>query len=57
MFITLLFFLLIKVKMPTIVGILTLRKRKNSAIGLSEPENTEFFFIFKLMSIQNFMLS
>ena len=32
------FFLLINVKMPTIVGILTFMSRKNSILGLSEPE-------------------
>ena len=32
------FFLLINVKMPTTVGILTLMNRKNSIFGLSEPE-------------------
>ena len=32
------FFLLINVKMPTIVGILTFMGRKNSILGLSEPE-------------------
>ena len=32
------FFLLIIVKMPTIVGILTCMSRKNSILGLSEPE-------------------
>ena len=31
------FFLLINVKMPTIVGILTFVNRKNSILGLSEP--------------------
>ena len=31
-------FLLINVKMPTIVGILTFMSKKNSIIGLSEPE-------------------
>ena len=31
-------FLPINVKMPTIVGILTIRSRKNSILGLSEPE-------------------
>ena len=31
------FFLLINVKMPTIVGILTFTSKKNSIIGLSEP--------------------
>ena len=33
-------FLLIYVKMPTIVGILTFTSRKNSILGLSEPENS-----------------
>ena len=32
------FFLLINVKMPTIVGILIFMSRKNSILGLSEPE-------------------
>ena len=32
------FFLLINVKKPTIVGILTLMSRKNSILGLSEPK-------------------
>ena len=32
------FFLLINVKMPTIVGILTFMSRKNSILSLSEPE-------------------
>ena len=32
------FFLLINVKMPTIVGILTLMSRKNNILGLTEPE-------------------
>ena len=40
------FFLLINVKMPTIVGILTWRSRKNSILGLPEPENAEFLDIF-----------
>ena len=44
------FFLLINVKMPTIVGILTLMSMKNSIPGLSEPKN-EFLDIFILMSI------
>ena len=34
------FFLLINVKMPTIVGILTFMSEKNSIIGLSEPEKS-----------------
>ena len=33
-------FLLMKVKMPTIVGILTFMSRKNSIIGLSELEKS-----------------
>ena len=32
------FFLLMNVKMPTIVGILTFMSRRNSILGLSEPE-------------------
>ena len=32
------FFLLINVKMPTIVGILTFMKGKNSILGLSEHD-------------------
>ena len=32
------FFLLLNVKMPTIVGILTFMSRKNSILSLSEPE-------------------
>ena len=34
------FFLLINVKMPTIVGILTFMSRKNSVLGLSELEKS-----------------
>ena len=45
------FFLLINVKMPTIVGILTWKSRKNSILGLSEPKNVEFLDIFTPMSI------
>ena len=33
-------FLLINVKMPTIVGILTFMSRKNSILGLSESEKS-----------------
>ena len=44
-------FLLIKLKKPTTVGILTLMCRKNSNLCLSEPENAEFLDIFILMSI------
>ena len=45
------FFRLINVKMPTIVGILTFMSRKNSIPGLSEPKEAEFLDIFILMSI------
>ena len=45
------FFLLINVKMPTIVGILTFISGKNSILGFSEPKNAEFLDIFILMSI------
>ena len=45
------FFLLINVKMPTVVGILTFMSRKNSILCLSEPEKAEFLDIFILMSI------
>ena len=41
------FFLLINVKMPTIVGILTFMSRKTSIKGLPEPEKkAEFLDIF-----------
>ena len=46
------FFLLINVKMPTVVGILTFIRRKNGIIGLSEPEEQlNFLIFFILMSI------
>ena len=45
------FFLLINVKMPTVVGILTFKGGKNSILGLSEPKKVEFLDIFILMSI------
>ena len=45
------FFLLINVKMPTIVGIFTFMSRQNSLLVLSESEKTEFLDIFLLMSI------
>ena len=45
------FFLLINVKMPTIVGILTFMSGKKSILGLSEPIKAEFLDIIKLMSI------
>ena len=45
------FFLLINVKLPTIVGILTVVSGKNCILGLSEPKKAEFLDIFILMSI------
>ena len=50
-------FLLINVKMPTIVGILTFMSGKNGILGLSEPINAEFLDIFILICIYNFMLN
>ena len=44
-------FLLINVKMPTIVGILTFMGGKNSILGLSESKKAQFLDIFILMSI------
>ena len=40
------FFLLINVKMPTIVGILTFMSRKNSILGLSESEKSWISWYF-----------
>ena len=40
------FFLLIHVKMPTIVGILTFINEKNSILGLSEPKKAKFLDLF-----------
>ena len=40
------FFLLLNVKMPTVVGILTFVSRKNSILNLYEPEKAELFDIF-----------
>ena len=40
------FFLLINVKMPTIVGILTFMSGKNSSLGLSEPERSQISWYF-----------
>ena len=55
---SMIFFLLIYVKMPTIVGILTCMSGKNIILGLTEPKKTPTFLIlFILMSIYNFILS
>ena len=40
------FFLLVNVKMPTIVGILTFMRGKNSILGLSEPKKKLNLLIF-----------
>ena len=45
------FFLLINVKMPTIVGILTFISRQNGILGLLKPKKVVFLDIFILMSI------
>ena len=45
------FFMLINIKMPTVVCILIFMSRKNSILGLSEPENAEFLDTFIVMSI------
>ena len=47
------FFLFINVIMPTNNGILAFLSRKNSILGLSEPEKkkTDFFYIFIFMNI------
>ena len=56
------FFLLINVKMPTIVGILTYMSTKNCILGLPEPKKAELLDIFihiyiYIYSIYNFMLN
>ena len=43
------FFLLINVKMPTVVGVLTFMSRKNSILGLSKPEKANFLEIYILI--------
>ena len=40
------FFLLINVKMPTIVGILTFLSGKNSLLGLSKRKNADFLYFY-----------
>ena len=45
------FFLVINVKMPTTVGILTLVSGKNSILGLSEPKKSLISYILTLISI------
>ena len=48
---SMIFFLLINVKMPTIVGILTFTSGKISILDLSEPKKAEFLDIYILMNI------
>ena len=45
------FFLLINVKMPTVVGILTCICGKNNILSLTKHKKAEFLDIFILMSI------
>ena len=48
------FFLLINVKMPTIVGILIFMSRKNSILGFSEPikaESLDFFYTYEHLKV------
>ena len=40
------FFLLINVEMPTVVGISNFMSRKNSILGLSEPEKCLMIFLY-----------
>ena len=44
-------FLLINVKMPTVVGILTCMSRKNSILGFFEPEKKLNFFKFLYLGV------
>ena len=47
------YFLLVNVKMPTIVGILTFMSRKNSTLGLYEPQKkAEFLDILYLCAFK-----
>ena len=48
-------FLLINIKMPTNVGIVTFMSGKNSILGLSGPKKAKFRDIFIPVSILNFM--
>ena len=51
------FFLLINVKMPTVVGILTFMSRKIAFSAYLSLKNAVFLDIFILISILNFMLN
>ena len=45
-------FLLINVKMPTIVGILTFMSKKNTILGVSEPEKLNFLICIYLRAFK-----
>ena len=50
------FFLLINVKTPIVVGILTFTSGINTILGFSEPKKSQTSWYFIHMTIQNFML-
>ena len=45
-------FLLINVKMPTTVGILTFMSRKNSILGLCDPEKMNFLIFLYIRAFK-----
>ena len=47
------FFLLINVKMPTIVGILTFMRGKNSILDLYEPKKPNFLIFIYLLTFKS----
>ena len=51
------FFLLINVKMPTIVGVLTFMSGKNSILGLSEPKKSRISWYFYTYELLKFHVS
>ena len=51
------FYLLRNVKMPTIISILTFMSRKNSILGLSEPEKVEFLDWVDILFLWAFKIS
>ena len=53
---TLTFFVLINVKLPTTVGILTFMSRKNSIIGVYKPKTADLFDSFILIIILKKMM-
>ena len=44
-------FLLINIKMPSILGISTFMDRKTSILGLSEPDKNKYIDIFMFLNI------